>query len=318
MATTNQWAYDTGSWITDAFYRAQTLIGRLPNQPPSALRRLTIDKNDMPYAFNVIPTLWSSLTHLSLNNVGIHLSFWFPLIRAIPDLQWAFIYFNEIVDIDEYLAPTEHVLPYLSTLFVGMPWGDKLHFRPGLLLTGLHLPAMHTLAFSCLQMDHEHIPEIHTVLQSTPALITLTIKGYDALAKGAPQMPAAALGGVTPIWARTPQLTDVHLALPKTMRRSHAETGELLDSFVRHAFFGATSLWVIDDPRCPLRTITLIDMESATTLRFNEIESLTRVRIQRCGGGPSNVVFKFVTKVEDQSFEEPEAPIWEFSSIWDV
>jgi hypothetical protein len=318
MATTNQWAYDTGSWITDAFFRAQTLIGRLPNQPPSALRRLTIDKNDMPYAFNVIPTLWSSLTHLSLNNVGIHLSFWFPLIRAIPDLQWAFIYFNEIVDIDEYLAPTEHVLPYLATLFVGMPWGDKLHFRPGLLFAGLRLPALRTLSFSCLKMDHEHIPEIHTVLQSAPALTTLTIKGCDALAKGGPEMPAAALGGVTPIWAHTPQLTDVQLALPKTMRRSHAETGALLDSFVHHAFFGANSLWAINDPRCPVRTITLIDMESATALRFNEIENLTRGRIQKCGGGPSNVVFKFITKVEDKSFEEPEAPIWEFSTIWDV
>ncbi|KAF8189065.1 hypothetical protein BJ912DRAFT_967905 [Pholiota molesta] len=318
MAITNQWDFDAGSAIGEAFYRTQTLIGHLPNQPPKALRRLSVDKNDLPFTIKVIPTHWSSLTHISLNNVGIYLTFWFPLIRAVPDLQWAFISFNEIFGIDDYLAPTEHVLPCLSTLFVGMPWGDTHHFRPALLLTGLHLPALRTLAFSCLPMDHEHIPDIHTILQSTPALTTLTIKGYDALAKGAPEIPAAPLGGVTRIWARTPHLTDVQLALPKTMRCSHAETEALLDDFVRHAFFGPTNLWAIDDPRCPLRTITLIDMESSTSLRFSEIKNLTRACLQQCSGGPSNIVFKFRTKVEDASFEEPEAPIWKFSSLWEL
>ncbi|KAF8180570.1 hypothetical protein BJ912DRAFT_980754 [Pholiota molesta] len=193
-----------------------------------------------------------------------------------------------------------------------MPGGGNPNFRPGLLLGGLRLPALRTLAFSCLQMDHEHIPDIHTILQSTPSLTTLTIKGYDALAKGSPEMSAAVLGGIAPIWARTLHLMHVQLTLPKTMRCSHAETGTLLDGFVRHAFFGENSLWAINDPRCPLRTITLIDMESATTLRLSEIENLTRARIQQWGGGSSNIVFKFVTKVDDASFEEPEAPIWKF------
>ncbi|KAF8172507.1 hypothetical protein BJ912DRAFT_101724 [Pholiota molesta] len=202
-----------------------------------------------------------------------------------------------------------------------MPWVNKYYFRPGLLLTRLHLPALRTLALSSIQMDHEHIPDIHTLLQSTPSLTTLTIKGYDAFAAGARRMSethAAVLGRLTPIWANTPHLTHAELTLPKTSLCSPAERASLFDGFLRHAFFGASSLWAIDDLRCPLRTMTLIDTESAMTLQFNEVEKLTRDRIQLCGGGPSNIVFKFVSKVDDVLFEEPEAPLWKFSRLWDL
>ncbi|KAF8180601.1 hypothetical protein BJ912DRAFT_980897 [Pholiota molesta] len=276
---------------------------------PSVVRRLSIDSvgdYDPPSPDpNRIPRHWScgALTHLSLRNIILPLKFWTSLIRAVPGLQWACIEFDCVFDAMDDTKPTEHILPQLSTLFVGVRPGSEADFKPGLLLAGLQLPALRTLSLlSCRRMDRERSPDVYTILQSTPVITTLSLRAHsfwddDEFSTRTQEI------AVQPIWSCTPHLSDIHLELPRRLPDRHAETTAEIDAFVDDALFSDMGWLCLDAPACPIRTITLIDMVPSNP-HFNRTKDLVMASIRKRAGGAPNITFNVIPKSEDVTVAE--------------
>jgi hypothetical protein len=273
---------------------------------PSVVRRLSIDSiavyDPSP---NRIPSHWScgALTHLSLRNIILPLKFWTSLIRAVPGLQWACIEFDCVFDAMDDTKPTQHILPQLSTLFVGLRPGSEANFKPGLLLAGLQLPALHTLSLlSCRRMGRGHIADIHTILQSTPVITTLALRAQSFWDDDDYSTRTQEIA-VQPIWSCTPHLSDIQLELPRRLPDGHAETTEEIDTFVHDALFSDMCWLSLDAPACPICTITLIDTVPSNP-HYNRTKDLVMASIRKRAGGAPNVTFKIIPKSEDVSVAE--------------
>ncbi|KAF8189036.1 hypothetical protein BJ912DRAFT_385412 [Pholiota molesta] len=299
--------------MTAQYLRIENLWEILAGEISGDVRRLSIDSiavyDPSP---NRIPSHWScgALTHLSLRNIILPLKFWTSLIRAVPGLQWACIEFDCVFDAMDDTKPTEHILPQLSTLFVGVRPGSDANFKPGLLLAGLQLPALHTLSLlSCRRMERERIPDIHTILQSTPVITTLALRAHgfwdeDGYSTGTKEI------AVQPIWSCTPHLSNIQFELPRRLPNGHAKTMEEIDAFVHDALFSDMCWLCLDVPACPIRTITLIDMVPSNE-HFKRTKDLVMASIRKRAGGAPNTTFNVIPKSED-------VPVAEILEGWEA
>lgn len=118
----------------------------LPLQSLTVLRRLYIIDATLPprNILGLSSIHWSRLTHIYLCDAVITLHIWFSLIRAVPNLQWAYINIrvNDLSDFQEDASlPPECTLPQLSTLCISLRDGDKdaEPFAFSVLFSGLDL-----------------------------------------------------------------------------------------------------------------------------------------------------------------------------------
>lgn len=126
----------------DPFHSVQALIA--PHAFP-ALHRLSMGDDFLDVDYKTpFPIHWSALTHISFYESSITLDFWYTFIRAVPNLQWAFIDISELYDYEHY--PSDVLpcnLPHLSTLNVNFndtpPYVANTPFR--LLLANFRTPS---------------------------------------------------------------------------------------------------------------------------------------------------------------------------------
>ncbi|KAF8180597.1 hypothetical protein BJ912DRAFT_980876 [Pholiota molesta] len=204
-------------YIDQFFLPTQIAIGRVSEDTPSALRRLAIMDETISFSGTTIPTQWSTLTHMSINNVCIPHDFWVSLTLAVPCLQWAYFCYDHqgTFDADKYNNPIERTLPQLSALFIAS--GDSSLINT--LFAGLHLPALKDLFLSW--WNHRGITDINTVLRSAPALQNLTLRKHNHLFPNEIDYATgthAAVDEVAPIWHSSPHLA--HLCLELRMAHS--------------------------------------------------------------------------------------------------
>lgn len=201
------------------FYRIQSLLSH-PQLP--LLHRLSIQSDKLPGDM-LLPTHWSSLTHISLRHVGIHLRLWFSLIRFVSNLQWGCFDIEVLSGVDMEANPPLCTHSQLSFLFLdvnshdGQPEED---FRLSLLLRGLHLPALHTLLLPSFPMyftDEPNATDLDDIFVSAPSLKSLTL-GARMFFISEDMMEA--VDTMQPIWRRVPTLEHLCLERPPEIVKS--------------------------------------------------------------------------------------------------
>ncbi|KAF8189054.1 hypothetical protein BJ912DRAFT_1042419 [Pholiota molesta] len=286
---------------THPFYDLQTFQTAL-SLP--ALRRLSLMEVKFLNAF-VFPTQWSALTHLSLH-ASVSLLSWFSLIRAVPRLRWG--HFDLTLDTPPFDIPhgTPHppqcTIPGLTTLSVVVrsTLERSAVFPLSALFTGLHLPAVHTLALSTpgarVWEDRRAVRELCTVLTSAPAVTALALEDpLDTIAPSAAaalEMPPTALPTLPDIdhaiWHQAPALARLHLALPARLALRIAERDAFLALFVGHVF-GAECAWLdLRNPACPVRVVKI----SNGAPFFSRTGDAAMARVRASAAGAPGVVLE--------------------------
>jgi hypothetical protein len=296
-----------------SFYDIQ--LAPLPNPILSALRRLSINGDSLSYrALTGIPKCWSSLTHLSLDDIGISLQYWFPLIRAVPDLQWGKFELHSLYKSD-YARPAKCTLPSLSTLSIATSCIEEDSPRPSplsILFTELHLPILRTLSLSTdeeVWNDHRALPELYTVLHSTPAVTTLTL-GPTFLSLEAADYAAAplpALGGIEPVWRRAPCLAHLRLEVTDTRTESDAEVADARGTLVRNLFLGDNPWLALDSPACGIRELTIVD-KTRTDPRSGRFRDATMASVREHAADALNVDVSFHVALDSE--DRTAAEVW--------
>lgn len=245
----------------DRFYEVQLALS--PNHTPSALRHLHISGN-LSLKIPVIPSHWSRLTRIYLFVTEISLNFWFSFIRAVPDLQSGHFHIDMLASGD-YIQPTRCTLPELSMLNLSVyAVSLDLEFPLGVLFTELHLPALRDLSLSSDKSwsDHRALTNVYTMLNSAPAVTTLTLEAnflsleHDAEYSRA-ILPLIADAG--PIWSRVTLLVHLRLHAVDILRHSQAQAEEERETFVRNIFHHHSRWLDLHNPSCPIKKITIVD-----------------------------------------------------------
>jgi hypothetical protein len=244
----------------EVFYRSQSLI---PNYTLSALRFLSLSDNTLPSGSNfVTPTAWSKLTRIALNNITISLNAWLSFIRSVPDLERG--YFDITLSDQEHAQYPKCTLPRLSKLHISHKSDDEVptvEFPLSMLLTNIHLPALHTLSLSSFEeswSDHRVIPDLYRVLHSTPAITTL-ILGYSFLSLGR-DLPVirSAIGNVEPVWRHGLAPHLVHLQFKFSCTRSAKEEEHMRRTIIDNIFHSDNHWLDLNNPACTIQKITMI------------------------------------------------------------
>jgi hypothetical protein len=285
----------------------------------SVLRRLAIVDNNMSFRDTTIPAQWSPLTHLSITTPIINFDFWVHLRSTAPCLQWVYIYFKYQThfDADKFTNPITRTLPQLSTLFIES--GSNNNCLISRLLIGLYLPALSNLSLSCDIREwwgHRGITDIHSVLKSAPALRNLTLRKSDSLSRteidyftGTAVTP---VGGVGPIWSCVPHLVHLQLELSIVHPGNKSDAEKELDIFARGVFFSNNRWLDLDNPTCPIKTITVIDHGLMSPLyqfecdaQFDSDLHRKTPSIRKCAGNASNIALHVISQ-----------PITNFAHSW--
>jgi hypothetical protein len=291
----------------DAYlHHTQVLVG-LMSTHTSLLRRLALNGGFL-LPGHIIPNHWSTLTHLSMHKMVISLPSWYSFIRGLPGLQWADIQFEfDLVD-DEYdgddytKPPAEYTHLQLSTLLITCgDFGIQYVALPfAALFTSLYLPALQMLSLSSLVdswEDHHTISELHTVLQCTPTLTTLALRGYGHgfLSLHKPDYPTilSAIGDVEPIWTHAPHFEHLQLDLPRG--HDYDVTGRKIDTFVRNFFLPNSGWLALDNLTCPIQTVSFI---CSRHLNLDTIRELTMASIPTEG---VSITIKITSGTEDDT-----------------
>ncbi|KAF8189042.1 hypothetical protein BJ912DRAFT_1143232 [Pholiota molesta] len=283
-----------------------------------ALRRLAIVDKNQSLKDTSIPAQWATLTHLSITTFIISLDFWVHLTSAVPRLQWAYVYFNHHTpsDPDKYANPIPRILPQLSTLFIRSSDNNGNDSLLSPLFVGLRLPALRNLFLASVigqWWDHSGITDIHTILQSAPALQNLTLLKYNYLSRAEinyAKGTAAAVGGVGPIWSCVPHLVhlqlELYIARDYGDRESEAHAEKELAIFARSAFFSNNRWLDLDNPVCPIKTITVIDPGLSSPSHQPESDTHRKPPIiRKCVGNASNIALHVISQ-----------PFTDFADSW--
>ncbi|KAF8171530.1 hypothetical protein BJ912DRAFT_1148494 [Pholiota molesta] len=263
--------------VKDPFY---TAVALLPNRAFPALRRLSIDRHGRsgaPLENSSIPNQWSmhTLTHLFLH-ASMSLEFWFACIHSAPNLQWGYFSINRVSGVG-YASCRECTLPQLTTLHVGV-YNRLPDFRTpllSLLFKNLSLPALHTLSLASKDTmehwkDHHVITELYGVLQSTPAITTLSLDdGFLSLRNESTPEILSALENVEPIWQHAPHLVNLRIRLHIQRSISYQLGWDGIDRVIARAvaifvgnFFDDDGGWLdLQNPACPIQSLTIDDEE---------------------------------------------------------
>ncbi|KAF9479257.1 hypothetical protein BDN70DRAFT_879019 [Pholiota conissans] len=249
----------------EAFYSVQSLV---QNHSASSLRKLYIDYNAPPHDFTM-PGYWGTLTHifLSIDDLVIPFQSWFTLLRGVPELQWGYFGFS-LTNIASCIFPTtECTLSRLSTITIAIESTGAVgrNFSFASIFTKFVLPSLHTLSLYCdcfSWYGHQAISQLYTILDSASAITTLAL-GLNFLSLDY-EWTENILASLTlasdtnPIWIHANCLTNLQLVLQRYNIMNETDAKELLDIFVRNLF--SNSSWLdLDDPECPIQTITLLN-----------------------------------------------------------
>lgn len=282
-----------------SFYQVQAL---LPAHTLSTLRHLHISHDILPPHF---VNAWVTLTHIELWIVTISLNSWFSFIRAVPNLQWGF--FKLILFSIDYSTPPQCALLQLTTLTMDMRGNlpdpdDGLQFPLNFMFINLYLPALHTFTLYSEGMkswnDHHAIIELGDVLKSTPAITKLALqKNFLSLSTRDTKDVLARLESVQPIWSHATQLAHLQLDLPSNIPASKDDpiTEIVLDLFVRN-ICSSNSRWLdLQNPACPIQTITIRNsIESDHWIK--RITDLTTSIIRKNAKNAPRVDFQIITE----------------------
>jgi hypothetical protein len=274
----------------------------------SALRRLAIVGKYTTIGDSTIPAQWSALTHLSITVEFISHDFWVHLTSTAPCLQWMYIDFTNQgrFYVDKSTNPIERTLSQLSTLFIRSGDNTTNNSLLSPLFVGLHLPALRNLFLASdigEWWDHSGIIDIHVILQSAPTLRNLTLRKYSYLSPA--EIDYADQSG-DPIWRCVPHLVHLQLELyiARDLGESEAHAEKELALFACSAFFSNNRWLDLDNPVCPIKTITIIDHRRLSHQPETDT-SRKPPSIRKCVGNASNIALHVISQ-----------PFTDFADSW--
>ncbi|KAF9484210.1 hypothetical protein BDN70DRAFT_182710 [Pholiota conissans] len=258
------------------------------SQPASLLRRLNICdallRDDALILLNL-----PSLTHVSLHNITISLSFWMSFIRAIPNLTWGYFDIYKMRTWND-TKPTKSLLPNLISLSVTLQDLDK---SLCILFTNLHMPALQTLCLSSFNgrwRTIDAIAEVSDLLKSTPNITTLYLDG-DFLSLGSKSIlnsNTLLYQPSSPIWCSASSLAHLQLELSDFISGTNAV--EELDSFIQNICTYANRWVDLENPRCPIRSITIVHR------KLKKIKDLATSRIRDINKNTPNIDLQIISE----------------------
>ncbi|KAF8173097.1 hypothetical protein BJ912DRAFT_1047012 [Pholiota molesta] len=288
-----------------SFFQSQMLF------QPHNLRRLAIDEYRRGPELNIIPSFWSTLTHISIWDINTTLSYWFTLLRGLPQLEWAHF---SIEEEDEFMRwdPSNIILPHLSTLYLAMRDSEdcREHIPFSSLFTNIHLPALHTLSLSWSISQPGHIysiaAELSAILKFVPTVTTLTLAGKFLEIVHPALDPAAfdAEEDEEPIWKHAAHVAELRLEAYGFTKR--------MDPLIWDMLFTQGRWFDLQDMACPVRVVTIADPSLAFVVRdIGESDEAVMARspIKReLAEKAPNIVFRFTLQSEttmiDNKLEE--------------
>ncbi|KAF8173610.1 hypothetical protein BJ912DRAFT_71450 [Pholiota molesta] len=287
------------------------------SQIQSTLRCITIENVNLsaPEFANPLSN-WSTLTHLSMDMVLLHLDTWFPFIRSLSALEsGSFRLGFEDRDIETYPRPSIGTLSRLTAFHISAYQHSKDHGEYPLkaAFDNLQLPALRTLSLNSRARtwrDSTALAELHAALLSAPGITTLALGSYflgaqehdDADTETSATEPIR--NGITPLVAKwTPRLEHLTFAMESPLdRRSVFQFVDVIFGSSRRLDFG------LEHPASTVREVTF--MSSSET---SEPIDMVAERTQR--SLLISEVRTFVTDGMIVGFEE-EGPVEVRRAVW--
>jgi hypothetical protein len=231
-----------------SFFQAQVLF------QPGNLRRISIDEYRYRIEPSTIPLFWSMLTHISVGEIETSLTYWFVLLRGLPQLEWANFNMEEPRNHKHCDPHNVITLRHLSTLSIAMTDNEEYskHAPFSALFRNVQLPAVRTLSLSWdfyRPGSNCYIAgELSAVLKSAPTVTTLMLAD-QFIEMGHPEHDAER--DVEPIWKHTAHLAELRLEAPGCSKRVDHSLWDMLFTEGR---------WLdLQDMACPVRVVTIAD-----------------------------------------------------------
>jgi hypothetical protein len=233
-------------------------------QTRSTLRHVVVENIGKlrPHEFENPLNNWSTLTHLSIHPVIMHLNAWSAFIRSLNALQSGSFSLRLLDnDVGVYVSPPIGTLPCLSVLHVSVstfPCRATGQYPLKAIFDNLRLPALHTLSLKSQAMSWHNstaITEVHAALLSAPALTTLALGILflgDLVYNSAPKDLGLApiRSDVEPLAAYAPRLEHISFVMATPIRRGAF-------SFVGRVF--APSRWLdLKNAESTIREVTFV------------------------------------------------------------
>ncbi|KAF9479256.1 hypothetical protein BDN70DRAFT_879017 [Pholiota conissans] len=245
---------DTYLEMAKLFHETQSLIGDVPNRPPSLLRRLSVDGyGDGFYDSPHFPAHWSTLTHISFSKIILSYNFWCTFIRSVPYLQEGTFYLQSIYGDTDTDPPPQYTHRYLAILDIEI---YNEYDELTLLFANVDLPTLRTLSLGSRTpswRDARILNVLRDILKSSPAIVTLSLQWTLP-----PDLPAFTEApsslSLIPIWMHTPQLECVELGMFAYAR--HRTEDPILDFFLGDA--GGARWLDFRNPACPIRSVVVV------------------------------------------------------------
>jgi hypothetical protein len=229
-------------------------------QTRSTLRRLVIENvRFRPQELTNPLNDWSTLTHLSMSTLFIHLDTWFAFIRSLSALKsGSFHMCFEDDDIVSYARPFVGILPCLTTFHISASpkWRKPGQYPLRAAFDNLQLPALRTLSLQSRAgtwYNAAALVDVHAAITSAPA-ITKLVLGTLFLGSDMHLNLAQSGNGITPLAEVAPRLEHLNFE----MLRPLAERDVLFVDMV----FGSNRWIDLQSPASIIREVTFVSMAS--------------------------------------------------------
>ncbi|KAF8191722.1 hypothetical protein BJ912DRAFT_963304 [Pholiota molesta] len=156
--------------------------------------------------------------------------------------------------------------------------------------------------------DHRALPELYTVLHSTPAVTTLTL-GPLPLPGGRRlrRSDAPRLGEVEPVWRRAPRLEHLRLEVTDTRTGSDVEVSYARNTLTKNLFLGTNHCLALDSPACGIRELTIVD-KTRTDPRSGRFRDATMASVRKYAADALNVDVSFHVTLDSEN--QTAAELW--------
>ncbi|KAF9480403.1 hypothetical protein BDN70DRAFT_992745 [Pholiota conissans] len=291
---------DEGSPVPNVPYLKYSCISSL-----SKLRRLCITEAILPGSMlfhnATIPTQWTTLTHISLYKVDISHKFWFAILRATPNLQWAYLEIEYVVT-DTPSDIAKYVHHHLNTLFIVFHYLHSPHIFPLCkFFSGLELPALRKLSISSdadSWNDDTSTLDLVAASQSAQGVETLFL-GKGFLCAGDPvQMNLKALIHA-PLWVYLPRLSHLQVQITPGITFRGPTANDQMDVFLRN-FLTPDQHWVdlgSEGYTTPIRKLTFITDDA----QLDSVVELAASRFQELAKRTPDIEFQLASELETQA-----------------
>ncbi|KAF9479248.1 hypothetical protein BDN70DRAFT_921371 [Pholiota conissans] len=230
----------------------------------SRLQRLCIVEDTL--IDGVIPTRWSTLTHIFLSKVDITVKFWYAFIPAVRYVQKAYVNIRKLQK-----GPNPGVLnatlPYLESLFLEV-YDRRCSDGASLitLFTNLHLPALRLLSlasYNDFRSPHLILEDIKFALSLTPSIEKVALRGnFLGLSnKDIDMQTRQVLAHAEPIWIHSTFLKELEFELGWVLfpRIVPDEADKALYNFIGNTLISNNRWLDLTNPACTIEKITIVD-----------------------------------------------------------